>query len=164
MVSDPRPALCIVTNVSSGANLTPQERMTQCNAFIKERYDALDDTAKAELKAAVEEAKSDLLEKQADDSVCENVPVRDTPKAAQIKAIEKAQSEMGKLQAILQSYQMGVFVAYVPMNKDCAVQRPTCDRNSATLQAFFLDKDTSKTGSMLLRAKKYLRSLFISSE
>ena len=137
--------------------MSPGELFTQCNAFVQGRYATLDDVAKAELKEAAETAKLELSERQADDTVSERVPVRDTPKSAQLKAIEKAQGEMARLQDILRNHQMGVFIAYVPMNKDCAAQKLTCDRNCETLQAFFLHKDASRTSSMLLDAKKYLK-------
>lgn len=98
-----------------------------------------------------------MADRQANDTVCEEVLVRDTPKAAQLKTIEKAQSEMGRLQDILLQHSMGVFIAYVPVNKDCAKQKPSCDRNCDLLQSFFLHKDASKLKSLLLDAKKYLK-------
>ena len=136
--------------------------LKECNTFIKARYDRLDETEKAGLEDAAEEAKSKLSENQADVSFCNNVPVRDAPKAAQIRVINSIQNEIANLQNKLRNYQMGMFVAYVPMNKDCALQKPSCDRNSPALQAYFLNKEATTTGSMLLRAKKFLSGAFIS--
>ena len=132
----------------------------QCNAFISRRYAALDDGARAELKKDADIAKLEHTERQGDDSVCDVVRVRDVSKPAQLKAIEKAQREMAGLLQILQNHQLGVFIAYVPMNTDCAMQTPACDRNCDTLQAFFLAEDAAKTSSMLNRAKKYVKGSF----
>ena len=136
--------------------------MKECNIYIKERYDRLDPTEKAELTVAAEKAKLDLSRKQADDNACDFVPVRDTSKAAQIKAVNNIQNEIASLQTKLRSYQMGMFVAYVPMSKDCPMQKPTCDRNCPALQSYFLSNQASTTGSMLLRAREYVKGELIS--
>ena len=75
-------------------------------------------------------------ERRADDTDGEYVPVCDTPKAAQIKAIERAQSRIARMADVLRNRHMGVFVASVPLNKTCASQKPSCDRNSDLLQHF----------------------------
>ena len=121
----------------------------------------MDDDARAELKKEADIANLERSERQRDDTICALVPVRDVPKAAQLKAIEKGQREIAGLLQILQNHQLGVFIAYVPMNKDCAAQKPACDRNCDALQAFFLAEDAAKTSSMLNRAKKYVKGAFL---
>ena len=96
----------------------------------------MDDDARAGSKQEADSAKFGRSEKHGNDTICALVPVRDTPKAAQLKAIEKGQREITGLLQILQNHQLGVFIAYVPMNKDCAAQKSACDRNCDTLQAF----------------------------
>ena len=127
-----------------------------CNIWIKQRYDALDAISKAELEAAAEEAKAEVCGKQSDDQICYNIPVRDTPKAAQLKVIGKIQTDIASLFNKLSTYRVGAFIAYVPMDNECAQQKPAYDRNSPLLQAYFLHKDESATSAMLLRAKKFV--------
>ena len=77
--------------------LSPQDILKACRVWTKQRYDAFDAVSKAELEAAAKEAKAEVCGKKTDDQICDNIPVRDTPKAAQLKVIGKVQTDITSL-------------------------------------------------------------------